>query len=70
MNSEEVTKTIDMTGFLKEEHQGKWIAYSPSQEKVYAAETNLKKLVEISKKINCEDLVLHKVTPFDQILAP
>lgn len=60
----------DLTKILKKEHQGKWILYSPSQMIVVAYDTHLKKAVDKAKSSPIRDLILHKVIPFDAVLAP
>ncbi|KAB2842632.1 hypothetical protein F9K50_01620 [bacterium] len=63
-------KEIDLTKIIKEEHQGKWVVYSPSQLKVFSSETDPKKALKEAKDIPCEDKTLLHVLPFDHVFAP
>lgn len=63
-------EVIELTKFLKDEHQGKWIAYSPDEERIYAYDQDLKRLVEKIKEIGGRNLTIQKVLDFDKSFAP
>ena len=64
------SKALDLTKILKPEHQNKWVLYSPSKMEVVACDKDLEKTINKAKSSNINDLVLHKVLPFDAAFAP
>lgn len=65
-----IKKSVNLTKILKEEHQNKWVLYSPSEMKVIAYDQDLEKAINKGKSSLVKDLILHKVIPFDTVLAP
>lgn len=63
-------EVIELANVLGDEHQGKWIAYSPEEEKIYAYDANLKKLYEKIRDIGRKGLTVQKVLDFDKSFAP
>lgn len=64
-------EAIDLTKILKEEHQGKWVVYSPSKLEIFAFDEDPIKAAEKAKKIPGDgDRRLMKVLPYNQTFAP
>jgi hypothetical protein len=64
-------EAIDLTNLIKEEHQGKWVVYSPSKMKIFAFDNDPVRAAKKAKEFNKEgDLRLTKILPFDQAFCP
>lgn len=60
---------MNLASQLKDEHQEKWIAYSPEEVKIYAYADDLKVLLKKVKEIGKLGLVVQRILRFDVRLA-
>ncbi|GEM_PF-4594197 len=56
---------LNLASQLKDEHQGKWIAYSPEELKIYAYSEELNGLLQKIKELKKEGLTIQKVLRSD-----